>query len=133
MDEIALKKVNKVFSENGVLFAFLFGSRVTGKTLPTSDYDFAIFLNTKDQKEQFRIRKKLTASLPTIVGNRIDIVILNSADLELAFRAISKGKLIFDKDKEIREDFLEYIFKYYPDYHIFQEKFFEEYRQEIIS
>lgn len=49
--------IKKIFAEEkNILLAYIFGSQVTGKKGPLSDYDFAVFLS---QKPSFQFKYKL--------------------------------------------------------------------------
>jgi predicted nucleotidyltransferase len=129
LDQEALNQVCEAFREHSILFAILFGSRVSNAVHPESDYDFAVFLGTKDPKAQYETKKKLSALLPPILATNVDVIILDKTDLDLAFKALSEGKIIFEISSEARQGFVEYVITHYPDYHIFQEKFLNDYRK----
>lgn len=133
MSQRVLHEICQEFRKQEVIFAFLFGSRAIGSNHSKSDFDFAVFLGIDNPVKQFSIKKKLSARLPGIVQSPVDIIILDSADLGMAFRAIKEGKLILDTVPEVRQQYAERIFKYYPDYHIFQERFLEDYRKGVLS
>lgn len=133
LDQRILSEICEGFQRQEVIFAFLFGFRAISLAHSESDYDFAVFLGIDDPVRQFSIKKKLSARLPRIVQSSVDIIILDSGNLGIAFRALSEGTIIPDTAPEVRQQFAEHIFKFYPDYHIFQEKFLEDYRNEVLS
>lgn len=87
-----------------VAFAYLFGSRATGKTGPRNDWDVAVYLSTIPGEdvtwEKFRIEEALARALGT---DAIQVVILNRLDAPLlAYEIISKGKALCESDTEGR-------------------------------
>lgn len=80
-----------------VRFAYLFGSRATGRARPDSDWDVAIYLDDSlGARQRFRARNLLTAELEEV--GPVDVVVLNDADPVLAHRALS-GELLHVEDR----------------------------------
>ncbi|MBA3061736.1 MAG: nucleotidyltransferase domain-containing protein [Atribacteria sp.] len=109
--------IKKIFSdENNILLAYIFGSQLKGKTGPLSDYDFAVFLS---QKPSFQFKYKLKNKLLSILDSKqVDLVILNDAPIELKYKVIATGKVIFQKNSatkvEFEADTLSKYFDYLP-------------------
>jgi predicted nucleotidyltransferase len=82
-----------------IKLVYLFGSRVTGETSPMSDYDFAVYLDTKDKKRMYEIRFELFDKISRLLKtDRIDIVILNLTESpELKYMIIKYGRLILER------------------------------------
>jgi len=111
-------KIKRIFSnEDEILFAYLFGSQITGKTGPLSDYDFAIFLSRKPSSFQFKYRLKNNL-LNILNTNQADLIILNNAPIELKYNIINTGKIIYQKNSiakvEFEADTLSRYFDYLP-------------------
>lgn len=83
-----------------VKLVYLFGSRVSGRVSPGSDYDFAVYLDTKDKTRMHEIRLELYAQIGHLLGDdRLDIVILNLIESpELKYAIITGGKLLFERE-----------------------------------
>lgn len=83
-----------------VKLAYLFGSRVTGKIGPLSDYDFAVYLDERDAAKRFDIRLKLMSDISmAIKTDDVDLVVLNDLDEpELKYNIISEGILLLEKE-----------------------------------
>lgn len=80
--------------------ALLFGSHVIGHARSHSDVDVAVLL---DAAAATALRKPLLWSLYAALGRelpsqRVDILILNDAPPQLAFRLLAEGKLAFERD-----------------------------------
>ena len=108
-------KRKKIFSdENNILLAYIFGSQLRGKTGPLSDYDFAVFLS---QKPSFQFKYKLKNKLLSILDSKqVDLVILNDAPIELKYKVIATGKVIFQKNSIVRTEFEADTLSQYFDY-----------------
>ena len=94
------KKLIKIFKENQVVLAYLFGSRASGNTGPLSDYDFAVYFDEVDKKKIFNFKINLQDKISRYLKtDRVDIVVLNLAESpELKYDIIKKGILIFKKE-----------------------------------
>jgi uncharacterized protein len=88
----------------GASFAFLHGSAVSGGARPDSDVDVAAWW-AADPPQAFEV------DLPT----GVDLLVLNTAPLELAGRVALRGKLIFDDDPPARVRWLATTRKIYAD------------------
>jgi uncharacterized protein len=91
IDEDLLARVVADLRGYGATFAFLHGSAATGTSGPRSDVDVAAWW-ADAAPESFEV------GLP--VG--VDLLVLNSAPLELAGRIAQFGRLLFDDDPAAR-------------------------------
>lgn len=99
-------------------FAYIFGSRATGKVHPESDLDIAIYLKEplKDYTEKkFELIDLISALTDK---NEIDLVILNEASPLVVHSVVSTGKLLFSKNEEKRVQFIVKNLKEYLDLEI---------------
>lgn len=91
-------------SRREVLFAYLFGSFVQGRTNPESDIDIAIYLQDGTDATEF-----VFSVMPHLVQctrcDRIDLVVLNTAPLSLGYIVQKDGVLIFERSEKERIDF----------------------------
>jgi predicted nucleotidyltransferase len=113
MDDIRTNKLDKlkdilsqVLSRSqDVLFAYLFGSHITGIITESSDMDIAVYLDKKhaDIEDYLSLHSALTRALKT---DKIDLVILNNANnLILLDSIVRHGILVIDREKDRREEF----------------------------
>jgi predicted nucleotidyltransferase len=96
-----LKNIQDIFSKySEIKLVYLFGSQARGDTGPISDYDFAIYFDTKDKKKIFDIKIELINKLSQVLKtNKVDVIALNMIEgPELKFNIIKEGKLIFERD-----------------------------------
>jgi predicted nucleotidyltransferase len=98
-----------------VRLVYLFGSKVYDDEGPLSDYDFGILFD----------ERKLGPSLVAEVGHalskvletdRVDVVPLNRAPIELAYSVIFQGELIYEFDRATRVEYEARILGLYGDY-----------------
>lgn len=96
-----LKELVALFEEYPeVKLVYLFGSRATGKDSPLSDYDFAVYLDTRDTRRMHDIRFELYDRVGRLLKeDNIDIVILNLVESpEFKYFVIKDGKLLFERE-----------------------------------
>jgi len=82
-----------------IKLVYLFGSRARQESGTLSDYDFAVYFDTKDKKRMFDIKLELFDRISRLLKtDKIDIVILNlSESPELKYLVIQEGRLIFER------------------------------------
>lgn len=81
-----------------VVAAYLFGSAARGETGPQSDVDLAVVLaDGLSADERFRLRLAAISDAAEVVGDDVDLVVLNDVGHGVAFEAIS-GHRLFVRD-----------------------------------
>lgn len=102
------EKLKKIFEENGVCLAYIFGSaaRKELKELgPLSDIDFAIlFDKSVPEREYFEKGLHIAGEIGSLFKiNRVDVINLKTVNHPLlAHNAVFGGRPIFVKDPKIR-------------------------------
>lgn len=112
------KQLNKIFKENQVVLAYLFGSAAKGKMTPLSDIDFAVVFSDKvKSKDNFKKQLNLAHEIGNVFRiDRVDIVNLETAqDSFLKHSAVFEGKLIYNKDNKKQFQTEDKIMKEYED------------------
>ena len=94
---------------------YLFGSRVTGQIGPMSDYDVAIQVEVRNDEDAIRAHFQ-HAIIQMLNTERVDIVLLDRAPVELAYHIISTGKPLYQRDLLTRVEFEARILGQYGDY-----------------
>lgn len=97
--------VIEALKANGASFAYLHGSRTTGAARGTSDVDIAAWFGRPVDAWV------AAAGLPEVV----DLLVLDTAPLELAGRVALRGQLIFEVDPPVRVAWEATIRKIYLD------------------
>ncbi len=112
-----------------VLAVFLFGSYGTENQTVCSDIDFAVYFNRIiDMSEEMAFLSRLSDVLGT---ERVDLVNLNKAPINIQFKAISENKIIYEKDYLTTCDYIEKVIGLYQDYAIDLHYFYLEYDQAL--
>jgi hypothetical protein len=102
------------YSEPAVLLAYLFGSRVDDSTGPLSDTDIAVlYSENPSDAVKYRLCHELAKMLDS---DRIDLVVLNCAPVELKYAVIASGILLYEKSPAERVEFEAHTLSRYGDY-----------------
>jgi predicted nucleotidyltransferase len=125
----------RAFRATPVLFAYLFGSQVTGRTHAWSDVDAAVYLESTDGEHP-----SLDLTLDLIgrfemaarLGN-VDLVVLNAAPLRLVGRIIQQRMVLYSRDEPARVRFESLKLREFFDFEIHAQeldrKFLEDFAQ----
>lgn len=95
------KRLNSIFrTYQEIKLAYLFGSRAAGKESPLSDYDFAVYLDTKDKARMYEIKIDAIVKIGRLLKtDRIDVVVLNLTDNpDLKYMIVKEGRLVYEKE-----------------------------------
>ncbi|MCS6844020.1 MAG: nucleotidyltransferase domain-containing protein [Caldilineales bacterium] len=111
-----------------VRLVYLFGSQVSGTTGPLSDVDLAVLLTEDAPVAQCRAHLEHLFST-ALDGQRVDLVILNRAPIELAYAVIAQGKLLYQCSLAERVEYEATVMSLYGDYL----PFLEAQRQDILK
>jgi predicted nucleotidyltransferase len=98
----------------GVRLVYLFGSRVAGDLGPMSDYDLALLVDraVDGRPVQARLAHELAHALQT---DRVDVLLLNRAPVELAYAVIAQGALLYEQDVATRVEYEAMVLGRYGD------------------
>ena len=93
---------------------YLFGSRASNTAGPLGDYDIAVyFSDIPDHNLKYYLGHQVTTVLDK---DRIDIVVLNQAPIELRYAVIATGTVIYEITKAARVDFESLTLSLYGDF-----------------
>jgi predicted nucleotidyltransferase len=97
-----------------VCLVYLFGSQVDGNLGPMSDYDLAALVDrdADERRVQALLAHELACALQT---DRVDVVLLNHASIELAYAIIAEGKLLYERDVATRVEYEAKVLGRYGD------------------
>lgn len=99
-----LSEIIQLLRDAGARFAFVHGSRAEDSARPDSDLDVAAWWQ-EDAPQAFDVLRPAG----------VDLLVLNSAPLELAGRVAQRGRLLFDDDPVARVRWLATTRKIYAD------------------
>ena len=113
---------------NQIEFIVLFGSRATGETHPLSDIDIGVKVSNSHEELQkvFGDLLSLFDFVDAENSLKIDVTLLNLADLTLLYRVVRDGKLLYTKDEEVWPCFVEYVLGRYPDWEYYIENYLKQ-------
>ena len=98
-----------------VALAYLFGSQVRGDVGPMSDVDVAVLLDsTEGQRPVYEVLRSSVAK--AVNQERVDVLLLNKAPIELAYAIIVEGELIYQRNEYMRVEYEAKIMSLYADY-----------------
>lgn len=97
-------EATQVLRTAGAIFAFVHGSRASGTARPDSDLDLAAWWQA-DAPQSFEV----------LLPPEVDLLVLNSAPLELAGRVAVSGVLLFDDNPAARVNWVAQTRKIYFD------------------
>ena len=114
MKLVCIEKAIAVFRNNTKInTAYLCGSYANGAATEQSDIDFAIVPSKPlSLMEEMEIQANLSEELHF---ENIDLVNLHNAPIRLQFKLVSGGRIIFERNREITDCYMEKLLKLYHD------------------
>ena len=111
-----------------VNFIVLFGSVSTGDNHYLSDIDIGIHISNpkKELQEIFGDLLSLFDFVDKKNSPKIDVTLLNLADLTLLYRVVRDGILLYTKNDEVWPCFVEYVLVRYPDWEYYIENYLKQ-------
>jgi predicted nucleotidyltransferase len=108
----------QAFRGRQVLAAYVFGSRVSGRPLPSSDLDVGYYLGDFREGETLSAGEemRLAGTLSEAVGLRVDLRDLAHAPLELRGRVLEEGVRVYSGDPVARVALERDLLARYHDY-----------------
>jgi predicted nucleotidyltransferase len=103
--------------------AYLFGSFAVADSF--SDIDLGVIIKT-DRANLMLFELELESRFEKICGHPVDVRVLNRAPLSFCQNVIKYGKVILDRDPNLRADFEGYIRKRYFDFSRFRKQYLRE-------
>lgn len=121
MDKRALKKTITDFLDPlpYIRFAYLFGSLASGNAGALSDIDIAVFFDdtiTDGRGLTYSPECELSSDLEQILGQPVDLAVLNTASVFLRYQVLKKGELLFCRSEKERIQFHEETIRSYLDF-----------------
>lgn len=101
MNTEELKKILDIIKlYPAIKLAYLFGSKASDQTGPLSDYDFAFYVDLRDNQQLFNLKLSLQDQIArALETDKVDIVILNLIEQpEMKYSIIKNGQLFYEKE-----------------------------------
>jgi len=103
-DEILKDLITFLRGEKRVSVAYLFGSYAKKTGTADSDIDIAVLLS-ETPKKTLEYYLHLVNELSKILGNEVDLIILNASPPLLKHQVIKHGKIVYSRDEGERITF----------------------------
>jgi hypothetical protein len=114
--QILFDELRTVIAEiSGVNLVYLFGSRLGENIGPMSDYDLGVLVENPDTSDH-SLADLTHAAASVFKTDRVDLIPLNHAPIELAYSVIAHGECIFQKDTSTRVEYEAQVLNMYGDY-----------------
>lgn len=115
--EAVIKAIKKYLSERkDVVFAYLHGSFIEASEF--RDIDVAVF--TAQPVKEIEFESDLSYELTEKAGYPVEVRVINDAPVAFQMAALGKGKVILNRQDELRTDFIENIGRKYREYSHFR-------------
>jgi len=100
----AERRLREYFSgeTSGIVAVYLFGSEGRGTARTDSDVDVAVLYTEKPPGTLDSPNLTLEGNLERLLGRPVQVVVLNSAPVDLVHRVLRDGRLLFEVDRSTR-------------------------------
>jgi predicted nucleotidyltransferase len=95
-----------------IVFAYVFGSIVESDAF--KDVDVGVYVDAS-VSDSFRYAFGLSLALERLLGYRVDVIVMNTAPDRMIYH-VSRGKLILNRNDDMRVDFICAAWKRYWDF-----------------
>lgn len=125
-------------NQRDVRLAYLFGSYAEGREGPLSDVDIAVLLDDRlsySKRSDLRLNliTKISAMLRVREAERLDVVIMNDAPINLNYEIIKNGKILFAKDVGEKVKMESKILSKYLDRRYYERRGLDEFLEKILK
>lgn len=123
-EKIIQKIISRLFEQHDeILTVYIFGSFISARYF--SDIDIGI-IAAMDLSKPLEFELELENRLEKVIKYPVDVRILNQAPLSFAQNVFRSGRVIIDKNPNLRADFEGRILKQYFDFSPFQQRYLQE-------
>ena len=106
-----------------IVTAYVFGSFL--QSIPFKDIDIGVIV-TKNLTDLLSFELETEGNLQSIIKCPVDVRILNQAPISFSQNVIRTGRIVIDKDPNMRAEFETTILKQYFDFSPFQRRYLRE-------
>ncbi len=115
----------KTLLGDDVDFIVLFGSVATKHTHKLSDVDIGVKVSLNED-QYAHIFSELLSLFDSTKNPHIDVTLLNMASLSLQFRVVRDGKILYLRDEDDWQKYVEYVLTRYPDWNIYIDNYLKQ-------
>ena len=102
MEPFEQRIVDTLRDRGDVAAVYLFGSQARGTSGPGSDVDIGVLFATPQPSTLMARRFELEGEIERVLGQRVDLVELGDAPVDLRIRVLREGRLIVDRLPALR-------------------------------
>lgn len=107
----------QTFGGSPVLFAYLYGSKATGRDRPDSDTDVAVYVDPSSDFDSLWDALRVAGALETTAKlATVEVTVLNDAPLALAGRVLRDRIVIYSCDEPARVHYESLTFREFVDF-----------------
>ena len=129
-----LKKISDFLGQrNEVVFAYVFGSKLNGKTRYGSDLDIGVYFN---EDPDLLTVGELVIKLEEVTGQKIDLVKLNDLDKinpSLSYSVLDTGILICNNNEKILQEFKRSVILNFLDFDYARNLFDKAFKKRLLT
>lgn len=116
-----------------VVALFLFGTFDTIKERPDSDIDLAVLIDPQKAEDNNyeMLKAEYYNTSPDFSLRNIDIVILNTAPTPLKYEIFKTGRILLDRNPDLRRLFTALTLQEYFDYKIVEDTYFNALKKRL--
>jgi predicted nucleotidyltransferase len=100
--ELEQQIADRCAAHHGVVAVYLFGSTARGTDTASSDVDVAVLFERTPDARLNGPRLTLEGELERTLGRPVDLVVLNTAPVDLRIRVLRAQHLVLDRDPRAR-------------------------------
>lgn len=123
-DNIIKDIVSALTKYDKIVLAYVFGSFIQSDNF--SDIDLAVLIKKETLAVSLDFELNLEIALEDIVYYPVDVRVLNYAPLSFCENVIRHGRVVLERDANLRADFSGYILKQYFDFAPFRRRYLKE-------
>lgn len=123
-------EVKEILDQEGVLVAYLYGSRAVGRDHEDSDYDIGLLVEDEENFDIHRV-SGIIDRLEEVLGSEVDLRILNDRDIRFLFNVLEEGHPVMVKDEDVRQRFEVGVMKKYMDMQPFLREYDRNVRERV--
>ena len=123
-EKIIQRIISRLYEQHDeILTVYIFGSFISARYF--SDIDIGI-IAAMDLSKPLEFELELENRLEKVIKYPVDVRVLNQAPLSFAQNVFRSGRVIIDKNPNLRADFEGRILKQYFDFSPFQQRYLQE-------
>jgi len=120
-----IAKISSCLSQrhDEIITVYIFGSFISSRSF--SDIDIGV-ITTIELNDSLEFELELENRLEKAIKYPVDVRVLNQAPISFSQNVFRTGRVIIDKNPNVRADFVSRILKQYFDFSPFQQRYLQE-------